>query len=126
MNKEELKLIEQLANKLGTTTEYLWSVLLKQAYIQSVITIFQFFIIWIFGYFLLKIHKKLSSDSGYGAGNRYGGYEHYGDYAVIPMFISAIVFAFLVIVAFFSIESVFYGLFNPEYWALNKILDTIR
>lgn len=37
MNEQTVKLVEQLAQKLGTTTEYLWNVLIKQAPISAAI-----------------------------------------------------------------------------------------
>ena len=59
MNEQTTKLIEQLAQKLGTTTEYLWSVLLKQAPIDATVTLFQTLCVMLFGLALWKIHKHL-------------------------------------------------------------------
>lgn len=39
MEEKTIKLIEQLAQKLGTTTEYLWAVLLKQAPIDATVVL---------------------------------------------------------------------------------------
>lgn len=36
MNEQTTKLIEQLAKELGTTAEYLWTVLLKQSPIADI------------------------------------------------------------------------------------------
>lgn len=115
MNEQTAKLIEQLAQKLGTTTEYLWAVLLKQAQIQAMVMLFQFLLIAIFGYVLLKIHKRLSVTKDYEEEN-----------VVIPMAIGLIIFAFLAIYAFFCIEDIFNGFFNPEYWALSKVLSAVK
>jgi hypothetical protein len=125
MNEQTSKLIEQLANKLGTTTEYLWGVLLKQAQIQSVITLLQFLIIGLFGYVLYRIHKSLSIKKEYD-GYKETGYSHYEEKVGIPMVIGVVIFSFLSICAFFCIEDVFNGFFNPEYWALQKVLRAVK
>lgn len=125
MNEQTAKLIEQLAQKLGTTTEYLWSVLLKQAQIQAMVTLFQFLLIAIFGYVLLKIHKSLSVKKDYNGYNE-TGYSHYEEKVGIPMVVGVVIFAFLAICAFFCIEDVFNGFFNPEYWALSKVLSAVK
>lgn len=124
MNEQTTKLIEQLAQKLGTTTEYLWSVLLKQAQIQSMVTLFQFLLIAILGYVLFKIHKSLSIVKDYD-GHHETGYSHYEDSNTI-MIIAGAIFAILVLLAFFCIGDVFNGFFNPEYWALSKVLSVIK
>lgn len=128
MNEQTAKLIEQLSQKLGTTTEYLWAVLLKQAQIQAMVTLFQFLLIAIFGYVLLKIHKSLSVKKDYNGYNGYNetGYSHYEEKVGIPMVIGVIIFVILAICAFFCIEDVFNGFLNPEYWALSKALSVVK
>jgi len=59
MNENTAKLIEQLAQKLGTTSEYLWGVLLKQASISATVTLLKTIAILLFGWFLWKTHKRL-------------------------------------------------------------------
>lgn len=125
MNEQTSKLIEQLAQKLGTTTEYLWSVLLKQAPIQASVTLFQFLLIGLFGYVIYRAHKSLSVKKDYD-GYSETGYSHYGERAGIPMTIALVIFCVLSICAFFCIEDVFNGFFNPEYWALEKVLRSVK
>lgn len=120
MNKETTELLQQLANKLGTTTEYLWGVLIKQAPIDATTTLVQFILLGLFGFGLLRMHKRfLSRDS-------YDGYGFVGDFPAILMSVSVIVWALLVITGFFCIGDVVNGFFNPEYWALNKVMDKLR
>ena len=125
MNDNTTKLIEQLSQKLGTTTEYLWNVLLKQAHIDATTTLLQVIFILFFGVFLYKTHIKLSkkADDGKYSENFYQKYE---ELAVLPMFFGAIFFLILFIAAFFSIGDIVNGYFNPEFWALNKILSTFK
>jgi len=124
MNDNTTKLLEQLAAKFGTTTEYLWRVLLKQAPIDSTINLIQIGLVMLFGWFLYKTHKRLMKKDGEGDyAKTY--YEKYEAGAVIPMVIGAIVFAIFFLASFFCIPDVINGYFNPEYWALDKILSSL-
>lgn len=116
MNETTAKLLEQLASKLGTTTEYLWSVLLKQASIDATTTLFQFILIGISAKSLYSLHKKLCKEV-----DGYTGYEKNESY-IFTMAIAGIIVAFLAVIAFFHIGDVVNGLVNPEYWALDRIL----
>lgn len=125
MNEQTSKFLEQLAQKLGTTTEYLWSVLIKQAPIDAWISLFQITLIVLFGVYLFKKHKALSVEvkSDYG---RECGYDKYGATAVIPMIIGGLFFVIFGIAAFFCINDVVNGFFNPEYWAMERIFLACR
>lgn len=127
MNEQTNKMIEQLAQKLGTTTEYLWSVLLKQAPIDATINLLQILFVILFGWALFKTHRKFLKDveteEGY---YRQNAYELYGFALQMPMGLSSVIFFLLLITSFFSIENIFNGYCNPEYWALMKILKTIK
>ncbi len=122
MNEQTTKLIEQLAQKMGTTTEYLWSVLLKQAPIDATITLFQTICVMLFGCILWKIHKRLlKKDSE----DKYSetGYEKHEEGVIIPMLVAVIIFLILFIACFFCFSDIINGYFNPEYWALRRILN---
>lgn len=125
MKEQELKLIEQLAEKLGTTADYLWGILVKQAPIQSMIMLFQYILIAIFGYVLFKIHKYLSIKKDYNGYNE-SGYAHYKEPVILSMIGGFTFFIILVVCAFFSLDEFFNGFFNPEYWALSKVLKELN
>jgi len=125
MNDNTTKLIEQLAQKMGTTTEYLWAVLLRQAPIDSTINLIQIILVIFFGLFLYKTHKRLmakTSDDKYAETN----YEKYEMGASLPMVVGAIIFAILILASFFCIGDIINGYFNPEYWALDRVLSTLK
>ena len=84
MNENTSKLIEQLAQQLGTTSKYLWSVLLKQAPISATVNLIQIILILLFGLFLYKTHKWLIAKKDYNGYNE-TGYSHYEEMAYIPM-----------------------------------------
>jgi len=119
------KLLEQLSQKLGTTTEYLWGVLIKQAHISATINLLQTIAVFVFGYGLYKIHRKLLKPE---SNDRHAetGYSKYQEGAAIPMIIAGIIFTIMAIACFCCLEDIFNGYFNPEYWALDKILDKIK
>ena len=126
MNEQTVVLIEQLANKLGTTSEYLWGVLIHQAPVDATITLIQIIISIILSIILYKAHIKLSKRKDYGGYNKENGYHHYQEIAAIPMFLFGIFVMMLLIISFFNIDIVINGYFNPEYWALNKVLNIIK
>lgn len=124
MNEQTTKLIEELASKLGTTAEYLWGVLIKQAFYEASITLVQILCIFLFCFIFFKVHKKLSVKKEYN-GYEETGYSYYEESAIVPMFFVGIVLAILLLIAFFSVNTVINGYFNPEYWALQEVLDKL-
>lgn len=121
MNNDAVKLINQLAQKLGTTSEYLWGVLLKQAPIDATVTLIQITLVGLFGFILYKTHGRLMKKTG-----DESLYEKYELMAIIPMILAAFVFAVLAIVSFVCIGDVVNGYLNPEYWALNRVLLILK
>lgn len=127
MNENTAKLIESLAQKLGTTSEYLWGVLLKQAYVAATVTLIQTILTIAFGVVLYKLHKKFSkkrstNNSSY-SNSLY--YKH-EEALVIPMIIGALIWTIFFIAAFLCFGDIINGYFNPEYWALEQVLDKIK
>ena len=115
MNENTTKLIEQLATKLGTTSEYLWSVLLKQAWISSITDLVLYFIFICFFVFSYKYTKHTFNDN-----------NKREDYQVAVTVISWVVSVILVVIMLSCIENTVSALFNPEYWALNKVLSSLK
>lgn len=120
MNEQTTQLLEKLAEKLGTTSEYLWGVLIKQAPMDSVINLILMALTVVLGLVIYRVHKHfLYEPEELG---KESIYEEYGPGAGIPMIMASIVFLIMVMGSLFAIESVINGFFNPEYWALQKIL----
>ena len=120
MDNNTEKLINDLARKLGTTTEYLWSVLIKQAPVSATIQLFQTLAVILFGYILYRVHKRLAKKDEDGD----TGYEMY-DAAAPVMIVASAIFSILFLVVFCCFSSVVNGYFNPEYWALKRVLETL-
>lgn len=121
MNEQTTKLIEQLANQLGTTSEYLWSVLLKQASITATTTLIQTIIVLLIGFVLYGLHKKFSKKTI----NTRSSYEEH-DFLGFTMVVVTIIYGLFLICCFLYIPEIIYGYFNPEYWALNRILEILN
>lgn len=119
MENETKELIEQLATKLGTTTEYLWSVMVKQAPVYAVSSTLEIIITIIIGIFLWKTHKKLSKEDENGRSL----YYKYEERAGIPMIFATLIWGVFFMCAFFTLSNIITAIVNPEYWALMKIIE---
>lgn len=120
MKKETVELLEKLADKLGTTSEYLWSVLVNQAYVNAIGEVIFILIATAFSYAMCKMHLHFMDRD-----NEYSYYEK-EEVLGIPMIIGAIVMVLLIIGCICSVRSIVTGVLNPEYWALEQILETIK
>ena len=121
MNEQTQKLIEQLANKFGTTSEYLWSVLVKQAPITATIELIQTILLLFVGWILYKVHiKLLSQPPKQDYWKSY--YEKYDAGAIAPMALITLGWGVLMMVCFCAFSTILSGLFNPEFWALDYIM----
>lgn len=122
MNKEFTEFLEKLAAKLGTTAEYLWKVLIIQAKVSAIKSLIFIVTVYIIGLVLAKFHikylKKIS-DNKYDDRNTYESSE----VTSVVMCILFVGWVVLFIGHIFSYSNMINGFFNPEYWALNKILD---
>lgn len=125
MNEQTSKLIEQLAQKLGTTSKYLWNILLHQAPISATSTLVLYAITIIIGIIAFKIHKKLLAPIPNDTYND-NLYEKYEIGAVLPMVLVALIIVIMTICCLIDFDNIVTGYFNPEYWALNKVLDTLK
>ena len=123
MNEQTEKLIEQLAQKLGTTADYLWSVLLRQAHISAITDLIYLALLIIVGVVIFKAHKKFFSKEK-------GSFNYYdynsGELLIAIMGLVSLVWAMVFVVCLFSIGDIINGFFSPEYWALEKVLSLIK
>jgi hypothetical protein len=120
MNKETLDLVKGLVEKLGTTADHLWGVLIKQAPISSACDcVAVFFIVVLSVLAIFKISN--SSQHQEGKTKQLYFYEH--DELAIGLTAVLFIIAFITIMAFiFSFNTIMAGFFNPEYWALKQII----
>lgn len=125
MNDQTTKLMEQLAQKLGTTSEYLWSILLRQAPIDATLTLCYLIFTLLFGIALYTVHRRLMEEKKEG-GYTETRYSKYEESAIIPMVIATVCLLLMCVGAIFVFPNMINGYFNPEYWALQQILDAMK
>lgn len=124
MNQETNQLLQELAKKLGTTVEYLWGVLLKQASISATTQLIETFVLIVVVYLTFRLHRKFSKEREV-RGYTTNDYEEYDLLIILPMLFFSIVLAILIVVYACSFDNIINGFFNPEYWALNKLLSKV-
>jgi hypothetical protein len=122
MNEQQTKLIEQLAMKLGTTTEYLWGIMCRQAQIDAIISIILVGVAILGSIALVIAVRKIYNDLGRDAVWIRDGH----DYIIPVMFWLCVGWLAFDIVTMFSISNIVTALSNPEYWALEKIMEMIK
>ena len=108
--------LEKMAEKLGVTVEYLWSILIKQAPLSGITDIIQYILLgivtWVFVKVSFKVHHKIEK-------------EDWDGVAYIPLWVIGVGILILWITAFFCFPNTIWAFFNPEYWALKEILGSI-
>lgn len=114
MDDKMVALIEKLAAKLGTTSEYLWAVLTKQALISGITDIAQYIALAVVVCLVVRYREKLNE---FGSDN---------EFIFVMMCAGGIVLAIVCVVAFFCIGNTVSALFNPEYWALKQVLSVVK
>lgn len=123
MNEQTTKLIQELADKLGTTAEHLWAVLVRQAPISAAWDLIYLFLMLSIaaGSFVMSrrflvqtIQQAQDSDD---------------EPTLFKLGISTAITGIIALVALiecaFAVGSfgmTLAGFFNPEYWALKQIL----
>lgn len=119
MNKETTELLQQLAAKLGTTAEHLWTVMIRQAFISACTDLIFYAttiaLVWIF---IKKLPRLL------------GLLEDSEDLPEFLYFLALIALAVItvgfVVVSIAMIPGTIAALANPEYWALKQILEALK
>lgn len=105
------QLITELSAKLGTTAEHLWGVLIKQAPIEAAVSLGIILSVWgltvLLSFFTWRAYDKGNGDT--------------------EMFCFLLIVSVIMgIISFFvtgaSINEVFSGFLNPEYWAFKQII----
>lgn len=112
----------ELAEKLGTTTEHLWGVLLKQApisaAIDTIIMLIMLATLW-GGYRLVREKTKVPPKT---EENRYPYAEWEDEEAFAAWGVFGLYAIITLIVTCCTISSVVTATMSPEYWALKHLL----
>jgi hypothetical protein len=109
MNDKTAEIIKQLADKLGTTAEHLWGVLIKQAPISSSIDLmFDAILIGLMAYVWVKLVK----------------HDADAEDKIMLGIILTIVCGVAALAMMASLPTTIAGFVNPEYWALKQLLSS--
>ncbi len=116
MSDEIAKVLDLLAERFGTTVEHLWQVMITQAYISAINNLIGLVIGIVFIFYVIKrIPYWIEAEK---------------EYEFLPTLQLVFSSAFsLVIVTYYAVEGVttiITGIFNPEYLALQKILELLQ
>jgi hypothetical protein len=122
MNETAEKLVRELAEKLGTTAEHLWGVLMRQAPItaatDSVTAAIMIGTLWaLYRLVRMKTIKPPKSDD-----DRYPSAEWSQEGAFMSWLILAIYALLTLVTVFYAIGTVITTTMNPEYWVLKQLL----
>lgn len=120
-NATEL-LIRELAEKLGTTSEHLWSVLVKQAPITAATEILTALAVSSTFYYLLKLTKIKTTTPKATETNRFPEQEWKYENAFFAWMVTGIVGVITLLIVCCAFSSSITALLNPEYWALKQLL----
>lgn len=122
MNEQTVALLQELANKLGTTSEYLWVVLIKQAPIQGTVMLVQYILTIAAIAAVWKWRRQIAT----GITAAFDEGEGIEVMTAIALSIGGVVSGVWLIACLFSMDTMVTAFMNPEYWALNKVLSTIK
>jgi hypothetical protein len=121
MNDQLQKALTELANKLGTSVQYLWKVLVSQAKINAITDIIMWVIVIRSGVILGMLHYRFSKEKETDKYS-YNSYYDNNDSAGFIMATLGIGWFIFLIICFINIPDLVSSLFNPEYWALKEIV----
>jgi hypothetical protein len=123
---ELTQLLQQLAGQLGTTVEFLWVVMVRQARVEAIEAVIALFVICVLWYLMYKFAMwtipVIKRD--WNSFDNFDFSRAMGLFAIVILF--SIVLCILTIAEFINISNLPTMLFNPEYWALKQILSQIH
>ena len=110
--REITELLEKLAEKLGTTVENLWPVLIKQAPISGAVDLMLLVALVVTSVITYRIAQKCDDADE--------------DVAVFAWILTGIIFFITAAFVLFGLKGIITALFHPEYWALSEILRQLK
>jgi len=117
MNEQVSELLKKLSESLGTTTEKLWGVLIKQAPIEGISDTFCSGMLFIGLFVWWKIFLRKTSRNEEGKAE----WENETAFGAIMFTVLYTLFSFILFSG--NISIILAAFFNPEYWALQKVLS---
>lgn len=123
MNEKTLQALTELANRLGTTTEYLWGVLLKQAPISGIIDLIVMTALIVVSVLLVKFVMRKTTQPKEMEEDRYPSAEWKEEAAGLAWILVSTFLLFTAFFVLFNFSTMITAIVHPEYWALHQILN---
>jgi len=122
MNEQVMEILRVLAEKFGTTTEFLWGIMIRQAYVHGITAIICFLVtsILIFGWNWIWWRAEVDEETSR---------RDQGDrmFAIFMCRLGGLGLVFIWTCLFLSgMIEVTTALINPEYWAIKQVLGGLK
>ena len=127
-----IQVIDALAMKLGVAAEYLYPLMIRQAYVDGVAGLLGYFItatllIVTYKYTKYEFVELIKFDAYYDLITRYK-YAYRKDTEVVPsaITIALVAFSFIfVCISIFNTKNIIDAFVNPEWYAITKLLKLV-
>jgi hypothetical protein len=124
MDDKAIALINTLAQKLGTTAEHMFAVLVRQAPIDGVARLAVLLGLTVFTVCLIRFVRAKTKVPPVTETDRYPRAEWSDAAAVLFAWLMAVFVAAIYVVVFVAqLPDIAAAFFNPEYWALKQIFS---
>jgi hypothetical protein len=125
MDDKTIALIGKIAEKLGTTSEHLWGVLLRQAPISGAVELSTAVVMAFAAVGLVRFVKGKTTKPAKTEDKRCSYAEWKDEVAIFAWLATAVYLIITGVVVFGSVQEIVAAFFNPEYWALSYILGKV-
>jgi hypothetical protein len=124
VDDKTLMALTDLAAKLGTTAEYLWAAMLRQAPISGAIDLALMAALVVASVVWSRVVlRKTKTPQGAPAAGEYRNYAEWNDEVAVGAWASAIVLVVVTaVVVITNLPASVSAFLNPEYWALSQLL----
>jgi len=110
VEEKVVEMLNVMAVKLGVATEHLWEIMVRQAFVSSAVDVFIYLFWCAVGYVSFILLKRVEDKEA-----------RFYLYCV-----GALGFGLVMIIIGICFSTTITGFINPEYWALNAILEKVK
>jgi uncharacterized protein YqhQ len=110
------EVLATMAEKMGVTVELLWGVLVQQALVDGIVTLIQYVVVVVWVVMFCKITPRVAKDIK--------NYDKEDAWWWL-IGVASVITVILSLAVFFSLPNTVASFVNPEYWALEYILNKV-